>query len=264
MNFDPPPPPLTPARRRGWWIHLFLLSAYDLYLGFIGLRGHERLPAAAPAHPVGGLLFDVVWLLMTAGVVFGLALAASRATRGELLLRWHGRVKPLWQGICYSVALRLGSAMLVELVLILFIMTGMMDSFQMLGLGAAHHAGVSQAVSAPAMQFSPAYFWLSLTVTCFFQAGFCEELWRSGMLAALKALWPQYFSSRIGQVGAVALAAVLFGFAHSYQGPLGILQGFIMGFGFGLIMVFHRSIWPAVIAHGLLDATTMFILSNGK
>jgi len=34
----------------------------------------------------------------------------------------------------------------------------------------------------------------------------------------------------------------------------------LMGFGFGLIMIYHRSIWPAVIAHGLFDATSMLVI----
>jgi len=30
--------------------------------------------------------------------------------------------------------------------------------------------------------------------------------------------------------------------------------------GLGLIMIFHGSIWPAVIAHGLFDATSMAMI----
>jgi membrane protease YdiL (CAAX protease family) len=36
-----------------------------------------------------------------------------------------------------------------------------------------------------------------------------------------------------------------------------VLYAGFLGVGFGLIMIFHRSIWPAVIAHGLFDATYM-------
>jgi membrane protease YdiL (CAAX protease family) len=34
----------------------------------------------------------------------------------------------------------------------------------------------------------------------------------------------------------------------------------LLGFLIGIIMVMHRSIWPAVIAHGLFDATSFAIL----
>jgi membrane protease YdiL (CAAX protease family) len=34
----------------------------------------------------------------------------------------------------------------------------------------------------------------------------------------------------------------------------------LLGLGLGLIMVFHRSIWPAVLAHGFFDATSMALI----
>lgn len=34
----------------------------------------------------------------------------------------------------------------------------------------------------------------------------------------------------------------------------------VLGFLLGMIMVLHQSIWPAVIAHGFFDATSMALL----
>ena len=34
----------------------------------------------------------------------------------------------------------------------------------------------------------------------------------------------------------------------------------LLGFGLSVVMVLHRSIWPAVIAHGLFDATSLALL----
>jgi membrane protease YdiL (CAAX protease family) len=34
----------------------------------------------------------------------------------------------------------------------------------------------------------------------------------------------------------------------------------VLGIFLGLIMVYHRSIWPAVLAHGFFDATSMAVL----
>jgi membrane protease YdiL (CAAX protease family) len=34
----------------------------------------------------------------------------------------------------------------------------------------------------------------------------------------------------------------------------------LLGFGLGVIMILHRSIWPAVIAHGMFDATSLALL----
>jgi membrane protease YdiL (CAAX protease family) len=44
------------------------------------------------------------------------------------------------------------------------------------------------------------------------------------------------------------------------MGILAVLFAGVLGLGLGLIMVFHRSIWPAVLAHGFFDATTMALL----
>ena len=38
------------------------------------------------------------------------------------------------------------------------------------------------------------------------------------------------------------------------------LPGVILGVGLGAIMVYHQSIWPAVFAHGIFDATTFALL----
>jgi membrane protease YdiL (CAAX protease family) len=44
------------------------------------------------------------------------------------------------------------------------------------------------------------------------------------------------------------------------MGPLASIMAGILGLGLGAIMVLHRSIWPAVIAHGMFDATTFAFL----
>ncbi len=59
---------------------------------------------------------------------------------------------------------------------------------------------------------------------------------------------------------AVALAAIVFGCGHVPQGALAVALTGFLGFGLGLIMVLHKSIWPAVIAHGMFDATTFALL----
>jgi membrane protease YdiL (CAAX protease family) len=58
----------------------------------------------------------------------------------------------------------------------------------------------------------------------------------------------------------VLIAAVIFGAAHVTMGILAMVFAGILGVGLGLIMVFHRSIWPAVLAHGFFDATSMALI----
>ncbi|MBM3841498.1 MAG: CPBP family intramembrane metalloprotease [Verrucomicrobia bacterium] len=50
------------------------------------------------------------------------------------------------------------------------------------------------------------------------------------------------------------------GSRHSMQGPVAVGLTTLLGFGLGVIMVLHRSIWPAVIAHGMFDATSLALL----
>ena len=115
-------------------------------------------------------------------------------------------------------------------------------------------------VDIAALRDNPAYFWLALTVVSFVLAGLREELWRSSFLAAMRALWPRRFGSTVGRVCAVFIAAILFGLAHLSMGILAMLFAGLLGLFLGLIMVFHCSIWPAVLAHGFFDATSMALI----
>jgi len=237
-----------------------LVSAYVLYIGVTGLLRQDRQHFGVAMFPVTGLLFGYGQEMTLFGVVFGLAFYASKATPDDLLLLWRGKGEPLLFGACYAIGLRVIVTVLLKLLFVVLILSGALQSYQFLNIAAAQHTGAERIVSSAALRYSPAYFWLSLVFMSFIMAGLSEELWRSAFIAALKRLWPDNFKSSLGQVGAVAIAAVMFGFGHTTQSPLAVLQAGLMGFGFGLIMVFHRSIWPAVIAHGCFDATTMILV----
>ena len=195
------------------------------------------------------------------GVVFGLAFFASRVTADELLLRWRGNINPIWQGIAYSIGLRLAAGFLVTAMFVVLIAAGIMAPYQMQDVNAAHSTGVERIMGPPTAHPSPAYFWSSVILVSFVFAGLREELWRAAFLAGVRALWPRSFQSRLGQTGAVAFAAVVFGFGHTTQGALAVLYAGLLGFGLGIVMIYHRSIWPAVIAHGMFDATSMVVMA---
>jgi membrane protease YdiL (CAAX protease family) len=61
-------------------------------------------------------------------------------------------------------------------------------------------------------------------------------------------------------LAAVTIAALVFGLGHLPQGWGGVAVTAAMGLGLGLIMVLHRSIWEAVLAHGFFNATTFGLL----
>ena len=273
MNDAPSPhdglPPLLEApatggvfiNRRRWWIHLILVAAYILVVAVAGREqsaNQTHMPALS--HTAGGLLLVCAIQLLIFGVVLGLALIASRASRDDLLLRWRRGFLPVPLGIAYSVAIRFAVGIVMMIGVVALMATHVVTAQSMNHFLAVNRPNLEAVVDISAMRQNPLYFWLTVTVVSFVVAGLREELWRSAFLAGLRNLWPQYFGSGAGQVRAVAVAAVLFGFAHLAMGWIAVLFAGLLGFGLGLIMVFHRSIWPAVIAHGMFDATSLALL----
>lgn len=257
----PPPAGDAPLYRRGWWLHLILLSAYILLIGLMGREHHEahtRVPVLS--HTAGGLLVVCGLELLIFAAVLGLALMASRASTDELLWRWRRGFWPVPLGVGYSIAIRLAVFMITMVTVVGLMATHVVTAQSLQKFLAVNRPNLETIVDVSAMRQDPLYFWLTLTVVSFVVAGLREELWRSAFLAGLRALWPQHFGSRAGQIAAVAIAAILFGFGHLGLGLVTVLVAGLLGFGLGLIMVFHRSIWPAVIAHGMFDATSLALL----
>jgi membrane protease YdiL (CAAX protease family) len=249
-----------PGINRGrWWIHLILITGYVLVAGLLGL-GRRETHTALLSGTVGGLLSVCAVELVIFGFVFGLACFASRPTRDDLLLRWRGKFKPILWGAGYSIALRLALAMLAIAIGIGLVATGVMSFDSLKDFDAANRPEVETIIDVEAMRNNPAYFWLTVTIVSFVVAGLREELWRAAFLAGMKALWPQRFGTHAGQILAVMICAVVFGLGHVAMGSLAVFMTGFLGLGLGLIMIFHGSIWPAVIAHGLFDATTMAML----
>jgi len=59
---------------------------------------------------------------------------------------------------------------------------------------------------------------------------------------------------------AVVVSALLFGAGHGYQGLLGLLQNTVAGLVLGALVVWRRSLWPAIGAHLALDAFSLLML----
>lgn len=92
-------------------------------------------------------------------------------------------------------------------------------------------------------------------------AAFGEEvLFRGFLQSRLQALLG---ARRHAGVTAAILQALLFALGHAYQGPTGILISGTIGLAFGLLMLRFRTVWPLVIAHGLIDTVSMFALYAG-
>jgi membrane protease YdiL (CAAX protease family) len=248
-----------PINRRRWWIHLILITSYILGLTALGLtKNKPHQPALS--HTTSGLLFVCAMELLSFGVFFGLAWLASRASLDDLLLRWRSNVLPVLLGAAYSVGIRIVVGLVTALVALAVLVTHSMTKDSMQEFFTKNRPGIENMVDVAALRENPAYLWLTLTVVSFAVGGFREELWRSSFLAGMRVLWPRQFGTIIGQVCAVIIAAAIFGLAHLSMGILAAFFAGIFGLCLGLMMVFHRSIWPAVFAHGFFDATSMALI----
>ena len=236
-----------------------LIGSYPLLLG---LAGSGRSSAQQPALGRGASALLVICAveLVIFGFFFGLAWLASRASRDDLLWRWRGGIWPIPMGIGYSVAIRVLLGIVLAVVGLVLIATHVMTTESLQTFFKANRPDIEAIVDISALRQNPLYFWLSLTLVSFVVGGLREELWRSAFLAGMRKVWPRYFGSTAGQIGAVAVASEIFGLGHLVQGPLAVCLTALLGFFLGLIIVLHRSIWPAVIAHGMFDATSMALL----
>ncbi len=99
---------------------------------------------------------------------------------------------------------------------------------------------------------------LTLTVLAVFYAfigaGFYEEFTFRGFL--FQGLAMLFGASRGAWIAACIVQGVLFGAAHAYQNPLGILITGTLGVSMGIVVLASgRNLWPVIIGHGIFDAS---------
>ncbi len=238
---------------------MLLLGAYPLVMGLGGLGGDSaRSPALS--GDARGLLLACAWELLIFSLVFGFAWFASRASFEALWLRWRVGIWAIPLGIGYSIAIRVLLGVMLLTLGTFLVVTGTATAGELREFFLANRPDVEAVVDVTALRENPLYFWLTITLVSFVVAGLREELWRAGLLAALRTLWPRWFGSRVGQMGAVAIAAAIFGLGHLPQGLLAVFLTGFLGLLLGFIMVLHRTIWPAVLAHGMFNATSFALL----
>lgn len=235
-----------------------LIGGYVIPAIPLGILYVPHRPALSSS--IRGLLIVCGVQIALFSIVFTLGWLASRASREELSFRWRPGwwVVPL--GILYSVAIRIAVGLMIFVIICFLLGAQLLTRESVQQFLATKHQAVERLVDITAMQNNSAYFWLTITFVSFVVAGLREEMWRAGTLAAMRVLWPGIFWDRNGQVAAVALIAVLFGAAHLGMGAVAAGVAGLLGLFLGIIMVVHRSIWPAVFAHGFFDATTLALL----
>ncbi len=256
---EPPTPAHAPVGKFRWWLSFVLIGVYPLVVGLLSVgRAENRAPALS--HSASGLLLMCAFEIFIFGILFSVTWLISRASIDDLRLRWRGGLWPILLGVAYSVGVRMAIAGVAIIVAVGLLVAGVFTPRTLQDFVSHNRPDVETLVDVDALRHNPLYLLLSLTLVSFVLAGLREELWRSAFLAGTRAVWPSAFGSRAGQMMAAALAAVIFGLGHLPQGPLGVCLTGFLGLVLGVIMILHNSIWPAVIAHGAFDATTLALI----
>jgi membrane protease YdiL (CAAX protease family) len=86
-----------------------------------------------------------------------------------------------------------------------------------------------------------------ISVPASLSAGFCEEFLYRGFLFSVLA------AAGAGKASRLVIASIAFGLAHCYWGPWGMAWTTMLGFTFALVVLWRGNVWPAILAHTLLD-----------
>jgi membrane protease YdiL (CAAX protease family) len=119
-------------------------------------------------------------------------------------------------------------------------------------------------------------YWLTFVVTAIISPGYARaassihiggsvSLWVAALLAVINPVAEEFFYLGFvanvlrprGAPLAIAASIALRVLVHLYQGPIGVIASLPIGALFGGYYLAARRIWPAVIAHSLLDAVAL-------
>ncbi len=82
-----------------------------------------------------------------------------------------------------------------------------------------------------------------------------EVVYRAFLISRIAELG---LNTKMANIIAVVLSAIVFGFAHYSWGPMGIVQTFFMGLVLGICyLYFKKRIWILILAHAYMDTILM-------
>ncbi len=247
-----------------WWIALGVIVGFPLLAAVSSLRRVQgRDQALLPASVPGLLIYCAIQLGIFA-LLWAVFWAFSRADKDQLFLRFRGMKSLAW-GVAYSVLMRFAVGFIAVFALALLAMLGF-DTAKM--IATMQKTGeVMKDVLAPAFASrDPLYRFLLITLISFVVAGLREELWRAATLAGIRRVAPEGWSQTRKNAVALGVSSVLFGLGHLYQGIAGVVGTTFLGVILGAVTLRHRSVWPAIMAHGCFDAVSFAALAamSGK
>jgi len=99
--------------------------------------------------------------------------------------------------------------------------------------------------------------YLGLMPRIWLGAAICEEIvFRAFLIGRLEAAFGG--ASRIATALAVVLSSALFGLAHTYQGPTGVLVTGTLGLIFACVYAYGgRNLWLNIVVHGVYDTLSL-------
>jgi hypothetical protein len=99
--------------------------------------------------------------------------------------------------------------------------------------------------------------YLALTPRIWIGAAICEEIvFRAFLIGRLEAAFGG--ASPVATAAAVLSSSVLFGFAHTYQGPSGVLVTGTLGLLFASVYAYGgRNLWLNIVVHGVYDTLSL-------
>ncbi|RYG70977.1 CPBP family intramembrane metalloprotease [bacterium] len=246
-----------------WWVATFIIGVCPALVSL--LNGGRRADEKASAFPktMPELLIFTLWEFGLFGIVWGVAWLFARASKDALFLRFKdGWLAPLW-GVAYSIAMRLGITIFMVFVFVFLSLLGF--DVMKISKTAEENSQVVQQMFAPMIEnASPVFQGVMIFTVSFVVAGLREELWRVFTMAGLLRITPQRWNILDREVLALVLSSCLFGLGHIYQGISGVVLTTFLGVILGCITLHHKSIWPAVVAHGCFNAVSFISLAMLK
>ncbi len=93
-------------------------------------------------------------------------------------------------------------------------------------------------------------------------AAFGEEMfWRGYLMNRIAGLG----GSKDAWIASLVIVSVVFGFAHGYQGPAGVIEESLAGLALGVMyLATGRNLWIPILAHGASDTIDMILILLGK
>lgn len=220
---------------------------------FFAVNNYAAFLAGLAAAALGLALPDMP-LLRHTYIAFAtvVLLMVWLSLRGEGLARF-GLIRPRWRDIAFGLALVAASIALDSVVR--SITTPLIVAWT----GANPH--LDQQTFAALQGDLGAYL---IVVPCaWLFAGLGEEfLFRGYLLTRLAEI---FGGSRIAWGLAIVGQAIAFALAHWYQGPVGMVPIGIGAVLTGIVTTaWGRNLWPAIIAHSLIDTLGFTLLYLGK